>query len=311
MTKYGSFCFPLQSSSEPEETKQESENITGKALKTVNTLATALLVSKVPGEDETKIETKSLAVGVSRENAGAIGMKPISVAGSKVAIPANLSAFSNLNSSLERVVIYLNLIFFTIFTAEIAFATPSPRLHMWLHVLGIPSGLFKSMLHQWVLSLQFLTHPPPLGRRLLLVCTRHYPGKIFAPITFLCLGNECQWWQWIFRTIAYLFLIYCVDYREVPWIPFAFLFGDRGWLESCHFWVVYLKPGDVAIRSNINLLKSQACKFGIFAGKLPMKEERTRKRRSSSLRIHHRSLPHILYCWFKGKHLHKIDKRYI
>ena len=173
MTKYGSFCFPLQSSSEPQETKQASENITRKALKTVNTLGTALLVSKVPGEDETIIETTSLAVGVSRENADAIGTKPIFMAGSKVAIPANLSAFSNLNSSLERVVIYLNLILFTTFTAEIAFATPSPRLHMWLHMLGIPSGLFKSMLRQWVLSLQFLTHPPPLGRRLLLVCTRH------------------------------------------------------------------------------------------------------------------------------------------
>ena len=134
---------------------------------------------------------------------------------------------------------------------------------------------------------------------------------MFAPITFLCLGNECLWWQWIVRTIDYLFLIYCVDYRKVPWIPFAFLFGGEGWLESCHFWVVYLKPGDVAIRSNINLLKSQACKFGIFAEKLPMKEERTRKRRSSSRRIRHRSLPHILFCGFNSKHLHTIDKRCI
>ena len=155
MTKYGSFCFALQSSSEPEETKQASENITRKALKTVNTLATALLVTKIPGEEETTIETPSLAVGVSRENAGDIGNKLIDMAGSKVVIPANLSAFRNSNSSLERVVIYLNLILFTMFTAEIAFSTPSPRSDMLLHMLGIPSGLFKATLHQGVLSLQF------------------------------------------------------------------------------------------------------------------------------------------------------------
>ena len=106
-------CFALQSSSEPQQTKAASENITRKALRTVNTLASALLVTKVAGEEETKIETESLAVGISRENARDIASKPIGMAGSEFVIP-NVSAFRNFNSSLDRVVIYLNLILFNL-----------------------------------------------------------------------------------------------------------------------------------------------------------------------------------------------------
>lgn len=73
-----------------------------KVLGTVDVLSKALMVSKVPGEDATKIETESLSMGVSKENPATLGNKPFDIGDSKVSLPKNTSAFGN--GTLDQVV---------------------------------------------------------------------------------------------------------------------------------------------------------------------------------------------------------------
>ena len=66
-----------------------------------------MLTTKIAGEKETTMKTKTLAVGVSKENA--IGKEAITLTGSTVKFPDNFSVFYKFNTSVNRVVCFAQI----------------------------------------------------------------------------------------------------------------------------------------------------------------------------------------------------------
>lgn len=66
-----------------------------KVLGTLDTLSQALIASKVPGEDATKIETQSLSMGVSKEDSETLGEEPVTITNTQVKLPRNSPIFGN------------------------------------------------------------------------------------------------------------------------------------------------------------------------------------------------------------------------
>ncbi|KAL9957163.1 hypothetical protein ACROYT_G038767 [Oculina patagonica] len=88
--------------------KNAAKNTTQKVLNTMNTLSEALVASKVPGEEPTKIETPSISLGVSRERPEDLANKTFTIGDSVVAIPENLTAFGNKTLDIEQLVSAIN-----------------------------------------------------------------------------------------------------------------------------------------------------------------------------------------------------------
>ena len=67
-----------------------------------------MLTTLIAGEKEITIEEKSLSLGVERYSAEDMGNKTITLDGSEVNLPANFIACGNQNSSVNRMVCFIN-----------------------------------------------------------------------------------------------------------------------------------------------------------------------------------------------------------